>query len=427
MDAISDYPLEFRVTSKYHDIDEFVTEWNELSSFPSDPPTTDNVITRGFSDDLWESGGNNGRWWRDPLSVPDTDYGGNFWCVKRTYSEYSSLGKDRVHFSSTSDPMSAGDSHMYVKQWPRRAEFNSSSFPHDTGSSVSELNAFGATAIARTVPTKPEADLGTFLGELREGLPKAILIRDSARMRTKVARNAGDEYLNVEFGWKPLVRDVKSFASAVRNSNRILSDYHNKSGVLIKRRYSWPEKTETRHEDAGVSIPVPHLKARNYGSFGLVPLSCTVRRRQKRWFTAAYMYYCPPPDTPERWQSDANKLLGARLTPNVLWNLAPWSWAADWISNTGDIAANLTYLNTDDLVIHHAYIMEETEISHEWIMEVPANYYRSYPEPQLLKQTFKTVNKRRIRATPYGFGLNWDGFTPKQMAIIGALAASRSK
>jgi len=33
--------------------------------------------------------------------------------------------------------------------------------------------------------------------------------------------------------------------------------------------------------------------------------------------------------------------------------------------------------------------------------------------------------KERVTASPFGFGLTWDGFTPYQMAILAALGVTR--
>jgi len=33
--------------------------------------------------------------------------------------------------------------------------------------------------------------------------------------------------------------------------------------------------------------------------------------------------------------------------------------------------------------------------------------------------------KKRVKATPYGFGLDTDAFTPRQWAILGSLGISR--
>jgi len=42
-----------------------------------------------------------------------------------------------------------------------------------------------------------------------------------------------------------------------------------------------------------------------------------------------------------------------------------------------------------------------------------------------LSQTFVTEVKKRVKATPYGFGLDPDAYTGRQKAILAALGISR--
>lgn len=400
--------------------------WNELSSYPEGAPTDDAAYDHYFSDDQWISGGNHAVHANVPLGPNSGDLGGDFWVVRRFYDEFSTLPRGDSDFSWSTNPSQNGSPHFTGRQYPWRYWFGNEHFPVAEGRSVNELNALGTTAIARCAPTKPEADIATFIGELREGIPSAVLLHQNGKSRARQARNAGDEYLNVEFGWKPLIRDVQSFAKAVRDSDKILRDYHEGSGKLIKRRYSWPDELTVDVEDWGLNYPMPLLPTALYGTNGRGRLTRTVSRKVETWFTGSFMYFCPPPETPDRWLSDANRLLGVKPTPETLWNIAPWSWAADWVGNTGDIASNLSYLQSDALAIHHAYIMERVTVTHEYTLQGD-QIWKTYPGHHRLTQRFTTVNKRRIRATPYGFGLNWDEFNSKQLGILAALGISRAK
>jgi hypothetical protein len=150
----------------------------------------------------------------------------------------------------------------------------------------------------------------------------------------------------------------------------------------------------------------------------------TVERR--RWFSGAFTYHVPVDESRygrlAKQASDARKLYGATIDPEVLWNLTPWSWAADWIANTGDIMSNVSDAITDGLVMRYGYLMEHTIIKDTYtlagfdIIGVPSNS---------LITSFSTETKRRVRATPYGFGLTWEGFTPYQLSILAALGISR--
>lgn len=279
--------------------------------------------------------------------------------------------------------------------------------------SDAEQIVMGTHAIAATIPTNPIADLAVSLAELRrEGLPSPLLF-NTWRERTLRARNAGDEYLNNEFGWAPLVREINNFARSVSNSDAILDKYQREANRPIKRSFEFPvEEDTTWQPSAYVCEP---------SNFGFATGSGQITRRTKRaWFEGEYIYYLPTggrfSDKMQRYGAYARKLLGLELTPEVLWNLTPWSWAADWYGNTGEILHNLSAFRQDGLVLRHAYIMCHT-------------YYNVFrfgvAKGQSVSRTEVREIKTRLPATPYGFGVAYDGLSAKQVAVLAALGMSR--
>jgi len=107
---------------------------------------------------------------------------------------------------------------------------------------------YGPKAIQATVPTRSVASLGVALGELKkDGIP-ALVGAESMKHRTSVARNAGSEYLNVEFGWAPLESDIKNALRAVFESGKILSQYQRDSGKWVRRRHHFPSVSSVTQE-----------------------------------------------------------------------------------------------------------------------------------------------------------------------------------
>jgi hypothetical protein len=72
----------------------------------------------------------------------------------------------------------------------------------------SNLESYAAVQYGRMAPSVGEFSLSTFLGELREGLPRLV---PDLLTRAKTAKAAGGDYLNVEFGWKPLLNDCAAW------------------------------------------------------------------------------------------------------------------------------------------------------------------------------------------------------------------------
>lgn len=369
------------------------------------------------------------------LGEPGQDIGGDFEVRKRNYWEYSSLGTDPLHFSAHheygnpyyADPMADGITHHYFVPRASRADVTEESFlfPWEEfdGSSAFELDALGTTGISRIIPTNPVAGAAAFLGELREGLPKLGI--ESWQDRAHRARSAGSDYLNVEFGWKPLVSDIQKFAYVAKNADRIAAKYERESGKLLRRQYKWPDEQTSYFGEYTGAYPVPLLDQGLFRPDHIGRMRIYGNIRNRRWLKATFTYYLPPVGTRARDIAIANKLLGIRLTPDVVWQLTPWSWAADWVTNFGDITKNVSAFMSDGLVMPYAYVMEEKSLRVEYTLDQVG--FKSYPGYAHMSQTFEQILKVRRRATPFGFGFDLGSLTNRQVAILTALGMSRRK
>jgi hypothetical protein len=301
-------------------------------------------------------------------------------------------------------------------------------FPTESTSSQSELNKMGATAIARCKPTNSAAQLSTFLGELhRDGLPSLPGIR-TWKERNRTARNAGDEYLNIAFGWMPLISDVRKFANAVLHAEKVMSQYEKDAGKPIRRGYHFPLQEDTSSVVVGVDrAPFGYLHSEIMNGVTKVPLILEMKTSRDVWFSGSFTYYLPSGyDSRNKLKKAslaAHHLLGMDLTPEVLWNLAPWSWAADWFANIGDVLSNISGVITDGLVMHYGYIMEHTVSRATY--SLPDFRFNYNPDVSVPPLSFVTESKVRREANPYGFGISWDGLSPFQLAILAALGISR--
>lgn len=292
------------------------------------------------------------------------------------------------------------------------------------------LTALGTKAIERTVPTNPVAGMSTFLGELREGFPSLMGVASLGRFDS-IPRKLGGEYLNYQFGWVPLVSDLKKFLFAAQNSTKIFEQFQRDSGRNVRRRYYFPEETSV---SAPKSVPNTlgntYLDATTWGYPGKLGSSTmTISSKKKSWFSGSYTYYLEQGSDIlsklKYYEQQANHLLGTRITPEVLWELAPWSWLADWYADIGSIISNASALNSDGLVIRYGYMMQTsvTEVVHRHT-DIPSLH--GGWTPGAVVNTFRETRKERIRATPYGFGLDTDLFTGSQWAILAALGMTKA-
>lgn len=316
-------------------------------------------------------------------------------------------------------------------------------------SSLYDLSAAGATAIARTTPTNPVSGAAVFAGELREGLPnilgssllrertKALRTRNlnSAKAGGRGVRGSGSEYLNVEFGWKPMMADLRKFAQGVKHHSKTIKQLHRDSGRLVRRRYHFPTETTSNTFPGdlppvmvdGGSLDVWFLSEDPSHGHGTV----SQVHKRRRWFSGAYRYFVPPvqdgwANNIDRWEAEANKILGSRLTPDVVWELAPWSWAVDWFSNTGDVLHNLNAFSKDGLTLEYGYMMEHTTFTSR--VSVPYGFLRmgsKAPFIHWVNEELSSETKYRIWAFPYGFGAGPASLTPRQLAVTAAIGVTQ--
>jgi len=302
-------------------------------------------------------------------------------------------------------------------------------YPSSAASTPSGLMPWGAKAASLSRPTAAEVDLSTSLGEaLREGLPSVVGAK-TWRERTLRAKNAGDEYLNVEFGWAPLVSDVQNLGKALANSDKIVRQYERDRGRLIRRRFQFDPVSSDKTEILSTNMSPDRPPISDVGGFGTTSGGLwTVRTTTmiNRWFSGAYVYGSPlrgnHVESSASLAEKADRIFGLSLSPDVLWNLTPWSWATDWALNTGDILSYASDVASQGLVMQYGYIMEHTVSRYEYRLDGVIINGRSVPG---LTATLTTESKQRRAANPFGFGITWDGLTAAQGAILAALGISR--
>lgn len=144
-----------------------------------------------------------------------------------------------------------------------------------------------------------------------------------------------------------------------------------------------------------------------------------------RWFSGSFTYHLPSDyksrNEMRRIAAQATEILGLEITPEVIWNLTPWSWAVDWFANTGDVLSVISDMASDGLVVNYGYLMEKSIVkdTYEKTVRLVGQPTRTYTT------VLETERKRRRRATPFGFGLDWDSFSPRQIAITAALGLTK--
>jgi hypothetical protein len=333
---------------------------------------------------------------------PVDDNGGPFFLDKKTY---------------TIRPIETND---LVNQGPivvTSIGFNSNpDLPDLSPMGIVALAGKGATAIARTEPNRSKSYVFNALFETyHDGLPRVF--GSSLKERGDIIHGAGAEYLNYQFGWKPFVSDIRSISNAVVKGHKYLGSYIKQSSYKIRKRYTFPQDEDLGGRTGAANFTNSISPYLGWGS------SSTILRGST-WFSGAFRYYVPVGNDTlsvmDRAYSQAKYLLGVKLTPEVIWNSAPWSWAVDWFSNAGDIMRNISDLGSDGLLLQYGYAMHQQELFHtmegsNFLGTSVVSYYHKMCQ--------------RIHATPWGFEFDLSSLTPRQIGIaasIGLTHGSRS-
>lgn len=298
-----------------------------------------------------------------------------------------------------------------------RVSWDSSDAPEPHGS---DLWGLGATAIARTTPTNPSwaglDAMAQYVG--RDAIPKAMgsSVWKAQALR---AKEVGKEYLNLAFGWAPLVSDILSVCRAVKTSHQYMEELKAGSDRMTRVGYHFPEQTSSGPLSLNRSLYSVNPGITGWDIGGTVTSS--VESSTTTWFSGAFRYHIPgiqeALDKSSKFVQYADHVLGIRLSPEVLWDAAPWSWAVDWALNVGDVARNIGNFHQDGLLLQYGYIMSHTVRKQQFVF---TGGTRTTGTSTTRLQEWKV----RFPASPYGFGLTYEGLTPSQKAILAAVGIS---
>jgi hypothetical protein len=111
------------------------------------------------------------------------------------------------------------------------------------------------------------------------------------------------------------------------------------------------------------------------------------------------------------------------MTPDLVWQLTPWSWLSDWYLNIGDIVSNMTDIELNNLHIDYAYAMCSERKETTWVVKAP---FKGSGLVTCIAQDLEE-SKGRAPSSPFGFGFDMNSISPYQSSILAALSATRGK
>jgi hypothetical protein len=324
-----------------------------------------------------------------------------------------------------------------------------SNYPSVAYMTDNEVAFHGLLALNATAPNQPSANVATTIGELfRDGIPDISVLLNSvtkAKASSSLGRvidkrkridgsTAGGEFLNYQFGWRPLINDVNQILHAVIKVSETLNQYvrDGQPGRIVRRHWDYkpsiPESSSTRVKLVDqATLAIPGSGSRLY----IQPLSDVYQwdtSNTRYWASLAYSYFVNIDSDlfsrMDRYANEAQKLLGLGLTPEVIWDLAPFSWLVDWKVDFGSAIGVATKFQDDDLVLRWGYLMRRVDAVRTFTLD---DIRFKSGSPGSIRNSWLTTTKERRRISPYGFPvLNESDLTAAQWAILAAMGLTKA-
>jgi hypothetical protein len=325
-----------------------------------------------------------------------------------------------------------------------------------------QIRTVGTSFINETQPLRSEADLLVSFAELlREGLPHtlgSLILRPNVKNRRQLVKAAGSEYLNYVFGISPVIRDVAVVWQTLARINDLVDQWVRDNGRQIRRHRSTASQIQRTDLTVPPTIVNPGSMALAYMGPGSTPGSVFrhIGVNTNLWgggswvaeregyqttttdyrFSGAYMYDLSKllPVVPEKFGGSAVlssydirgilALHALGLAPddasgNTVWNLTPFSWLVDWFVNIGEMLDNFRAFQTAGLQLRYGYVNCKVKTETRVLARLRINGSTYYST----SVNWERIYFRRLRATPFGFGVTYDGLSSYQLSVLGALAS----
>lgn len=293
--------------------------------------------------------------------------------------------------------------------------------------------SYGSVGWNLTKPSRPIANINVMYGELRElpSVPLAKMAALAQRVRgrplhsqiNELRREVGSEYLNLAFGWSPLIDDLRKLAQFQQKFAQRMASLRQYAGGnrTLRREITLVDTTSTTVTQTYSGYSGSYCTAA--GTMGNIKGTAArgVTTSRRIWYSAGYRLLVPDLDTPAvalRWR---RALLGGTPTIEQVWALTPWSWLAGWFSSVNHALANMADPLREYFAARYAFVMIK-DTTTNWFEGSFSNGENSFS----VRSEYGSVHQFRSWASPFGWGLTWDGLSPQQVAIAAALGISRT-
>jgi hypothetical protein len=276
-----------------------------------------------------------------------------------------------------------------------------------TGAMATQVAA--TKAAAATNPSSPSVDLSVSIPELRE-IPELL------RERTgRALRDAGSTYLTYKFGVVPLATDIYNLINLTESVDRKVRTIEELKRKGIRRTVRFGTWTGQDRIFRYVQTNGDFI-----GGYFDVETAETVSAHC-RWSPGVELNQFR---TTEAMRALATRAVtGSTIDLSTVWNLMPWSWLIDWFFSMGDYLE--AHRNVIPAILTDVSVMRHRRTTEFWPGDFHTNIYGIPTTTTPIKGGRDT--KQRATSFPSPFLAHLPFLNAGQVAIIGSLAASRSR
>ncbi len=278
------------------------------------------------------------------------------------------------------------------------------------------------TAYNRMKPAQSSFEGLNALYELKD-LPGML----SQKLSESGLKNVGNYYLGLQFGWKPLLRDIRDMVNTQRFLQKRIQQLLRDNGRPVRRRIQLRESSDTVYSSGqAYGALKPTISTGFYQ--GYTPTyQDTITTSERIWASAQFRYWLPEGPRDVDWTNRIkSRIFGSNTpSPKDVWNAIPWTWLTDWFVDIGGMLESIDTDVADRIAADYIYIMRELKVHGK---RETTGYFRhaagDYFYATATGYVTATV-KCRDRGTPYGWNVNESSLSLTQLGILGALGLSR--
>jgi hypothetical protein len=263
--------------------------------------------------------------------------------------------------------------------------------------------------ISQQIPT--EVSIANFLLEARE-LGSLI-----PKITSNLVRSASGSYLTYQFGWKPLLDDLRKLANIANSVEMRLNYLRSTFGREVRASY---------YQDVALPGTVPDTTYDTGGSYAYR----YVRSDHRAIFRASgYIYHeLEGLDSAEGTVRAFIGALGLNNPVQVFWNNLPYSFVLDWFADFGGL---LDRLALNPMAGMWRVSRASCSVSEKAVVSVYQNFFPQYAANQAANQNLlgKVFIERYNRVVGFpvdpGFWLSPSNLGPQQQLLGAALLGVR--